>query len=189
MKYKTDFQKIVYRVVRKIPEGKVSTYKQVAKLTGFPRACPPKFFSSLNMYFVYILQSQKDGNLYIGCTNNLKRRLELHNSGKVFSTKSRRPLFLIYCEVYHNEKDAFAREKFLKSGWGKNYIRKVLKNFFQEQEKFRRAWRAVGNILNKNRNSEIPCHRVIRSDGKIGGYKNGTKKKAFLLKKENVRIN
>ena len=47
------------------------------------------------------------------------------------------------------------------------------------------AWRAVGNILNKNPDPKtIPCHRVIRSDGKIGGYKGGTKKKIALLKKE-----
>jgi len=49
-----------------------------------------------------------------------------------------------------------------------------------------RAWRAVGNILNKNKNPKIPCHRVIRSDGKIGGYKYGTKRKISLLKKEGV---
>lgn len=50
------------------------------------------------------------------------------------------------------------------------------------------AYRAVGNILNKNINPEIPCHRVIRSDGKIGGYNRGVDKKAFLLKKEGVKI-
>lgn len=49
-----------------------------------------------------------------------------------------------------------------------------------------RAWRAVGNVLNKNKNPKIPCHRVIRSDGKVGGYKNGAKKKITLLKKESV---
>lgn len=47
-----------------------------------------------------------------------------------------------------------------------------------------RAWRVVGNILNKNYNSNIPCHRVIRSNGKIGGYNKGKKKKLLLLKKE-----
>jgi O-6-methylguanine DNA methyltransferase len=47
-----------------------------------------------------------------------------------------------------------------------------------------RAWRAVGNILNKNRDPKIPCHRVIRSDGKIGGFNRGTKEKIALLKKE-----
>jgi len=51
-----------------------------------------------------------------------------------------------------------------------------------------RAWRAVGNILNKNRDSHISCHRVIRSDGKIGGFTLGTKKKIALLKKEGVII-
>jgi len=49
-----------------------------------------------------------------------------------------------------------------------------------------RAWRAVGNILNKNRDPQVPCHRVIRSDGKPGGYFLGTKKKIALLKKEGV---
>ena len=44
--------------------------------------------------------------------------------------------------------------------------------------------RAVGNALNKNRDPKVPCHRVIRSDGKIGGYRKGTNKKALLLKKE-----
>ncbi|MBZ9569293.1 MGMT family protein [Patescibacteria group bacterium] len=47
-----------------------------------------------------------------------------------------------------------------------------------------RAWRAVGNILNKNKNPKIPCHRVIRSNGKIGGFNQGIKKKITLLKKE-----
>jgi len=51
-----------------------------------------------------------------------------------------------------------------------------------------RAWRLVGNILNKNRDPKIPCHRVIRSDGKIGGYKDGIKNKISLLKKEGLMI-
>ena len=50
-----------------------------------------------------------------------------------------------------------------------------------------RAWRAVGNILNKNPNPKIiPCHRVIKSNGEIGGYKDGTKKKISLLKSEHI---
>ena len=50
-----------------------------------------------------------------------------------------------------------------------------------------RAWRAVGNVLSKNFNSEIPCHRVIRSNGKLGGYNRGVSKKKLLLKMEQVK--
>ena len=50
-----------------------------------------------------------------------------------------------------------------------------------------KAWRAVGNILAKNFNPDIPCHRVVRSDGKIGGYNRGMDKKILLLKKEKPR--
>lgn len=46
------------------------------------------------------------------------------------------------------------------------------------------AYRAVGNILNKNYNPDIPCHRVIRSDGKTGGYNRGREQKARILKSE-----
>jgi methylated-DNA-[protein]-cysteine S-methyltransferase len=51
-----------------------------------------------------------------------------------------------------------------------------------------RAFRAVGNILNKNYNPKILCHRVIRADGTLGGYNRGVDKKGFLLKKEGVKI-
>lgn len=47
-----------------------------------------------------------------------------------------------------------------------------------------KAWRAVGNILAKNFNPAIPCHRIVRSDGKIGGYNRGILKKKLLLKNE-----
>jgi len=53
------------------------------------------------------------------------------------------------------------------------------------------AWRAVGNILNKSagRQTKIPCHRVIRSDRKVGGYRYGSKRKITLLKKEGIITN
>jgi len=51
-----------------------------------------------------------------------------------------------------------------------------------------RAFRAVGNILNQNYNPNIPCHRVVRSDGKIGGYNRGIDNKKRLLKKEGIRL-
>jgi len=47
-----------------------------------------------------------------------------------------------------------------------------------------KAFRAVGNILNKNYNPDIPCHRVIRSDGSVGGYNRGEEKKKEILKRE-----
>lgn len=50
------------------------------------------------------------------------------------------------------------------------------------------AYRAAGNILNKNYDPEIPCHRVIRSDGKIGGYNRGVVNKRKILKKEGIEI-
>ena len=66
------------------------------------------------MYAVYILKSFKDKKLYIGSTNNLKRRILEHNLGKVFSTKSRKPFELIYIEIYKSENDARKRESNLK---------------------------------------------------------------------------
>lgn len=51
-----------------------------------------------------------------------------------------------------------------------------------------RAYRAVGNILNQNFDPLVPCHRVIRSDGRAGGYNRGTKRKIALLNKEGQMI-
>ena len=66
------------------------------------------------MFYVYILKSKKDNNLYYGSTNDLRRRLLEHNTGKVQSTKSRRPFELKYYEAYFNEADARNRESSLK---------------------------------------------------------------------------
>lgn len=52
-----------------------------------------------------------------------------------------------------------------------------------------RAWRAVGNVLHSNYNIKIPCHRVIRADGKIGGYNRGVQQKKKLLNSEGHFIN
>ncbi|MEO0129647.1 MAG: GIY-YIG nuclease family protein [candidate division WOR-3 bacterium] len=81
------------------------------------------------MYYTYVLKSEKDGRFYTGSTNNLRKRFSEHNSGRVLSTKSRGPFVLIYYEACLNEQDARAREKFLKSGMGKRYIRNRLKRF------------------------------------------------------------
>ncbi len=81
-------------------------------------------------YYVYILRSKKDCNIYAGYTNNWKRRLEEHNSGQVEATKNRRPFELIYCEVFLNQQDATKREKFFKTGWGRVYLKKILANYY-----------------------------------------------------------
>lgn len=65
------------------------------------------------MYYVYLIES-RDKELYIGCTNNLKKRIEAHNSGKVASTKFKRPYQFLYCEVFISKHDAFERESKLK---------------------------------------------------------------------------
>ena len=82
------------------------------------------------MYYVYILISEKDKNLYTGCTHDLKKRVQLHNEGKVESIKNRKPFKLIYYEACLNKFDAFKREKYLKTTYGKRYIRNRLKYYF-----------------------------------------------------------
>ena len=86
------------------------------------------------MYYVYILQSEQDSNLYIGCTSNLEERILLHNTGKVLSTRSRTPFQLIYYEAFIDKKDAFGREKWLKTGWGHNQIAKILRNYLDNKK-------------------------------------------------------
>lgn len=81
------------------------------------------------MYYVYVLQSIKDKNLYTGYTNNLRRRIAEHNQGLSFSTSFRLPFKLIYYEAYLNRKDAMQREIWLKSGWGRNYLNRALANY------------------------------------------------------------
>ena len=81
------------------------------------------------MYYSYILQSEKDNGFYIGFTKDLKLRFEQHNNGQVDSTKSRRPLKLIYYEACLNQEDATKREKYLKTYNGKRFIHKRLKSY------------------------------------------------------------
>lgn len=83
-----------------------------------------------NFQFVYVIQSKKDKRWYIGCTSDLRKRLKEHNSNKFQSwTKGRGPFELIYFEAYRNEKDAYNREKQLKSGAGLSYLKKRVRRF------------------------------------------------------------
>jgi putative endonuclease len=74
-------------------------------------------------YYTYILKSEKDGNLYIGWTNDLRVRLSKHNEGKVPATKYRRPLNLVYYEACLNRKKAILREKYFKTGFGRKFLK------------------------------------------------------------------
>ena len=79
------------------------------------------------MYYVYILRSLKDDKFYVGYTNDLIKRKFKHDKGLVSSTKKRRPLQLMYYEACLNQQDATHREKYLKTAWGKKYIKNRLK--------------------------------------------------------------
>ena len=81
------------------------------------------------MFYTYVLKSEKDSRFYTGSTNDLQKRLSEHNSGRVTSTKGRGSFELIYYEASLNEQDARAREKYLKTGMGKRYIKNRLKRF------------------------------------------------------------
>jgi putative endonuclease len=74
------------------------------------------------------LRSKKDGKLYTGCTGNLKNRLIEHTDGTVRSTRYRLPLELIYYEASRNKIDAMRREKYLKTTYGKRYLKFRLKS-------------------------------------------------------------
>ena len=84
------------------------------------------------MYYVYVLRSKKDKKLYSGYSSDLRKRIESHNKGSVGITKNRRPFMLIYYEAYIHQQDATAREKFFKTQWGRNYLKRVLKNYWEE---------------------------------------------------------
>lgn len=80
------------------------------------------------MNYVYVLLSEKDGKFYTGATWDLRLRYKQHQDGEVVSTKNRLPVKLVYYEACLSEKDAFIREKYLKSGLGKRYLRNRLMN-------------------------------------------------------------
>lgn len=80
-------------------------------------------------FYVYILKSKSDGKWYTGCTNDLRKRFNQHREGKVASTKDRLPVELIYYEMCLDQTDAYNREKYLKTGMGKRYIKNRLKSF------------------------------------------------------------
>lgn len=85
------------------------------------------------IYFVYVLESLRDGKRYVGFTVNLKKRLTEHNNGLSFATKPRLPMKLIYFEACTNKEDAQRREKYLKTTRGRRFLAKRLESYYQSK--------------------------------------------------------
>ena len=86
------------------------------------------------MFYVYILQSSKQGNLYIGYTSDLKKRIKEHNLGLNFSTKRYMPWEIIYYEDCKEETDARRREKYLKTTQGYRLIKRRIKDYLYKSK-------------------------------------------------------
>ncbi len=80
------------------------------------------------MYYVYVFKSKKDKNLYVGCTGNLRKRLEEHNTATVRSTRNRVPFEIVYYEASRSRTDALHRERYLKTAYGKRYLKNRLRS-------------------------------------------------------------
>lgn len=75
------------------------------------------------MYYTYVLRSDKDGKLYVGWTDDLRKRIKEHNAGKVTATRHRRPLRLVYYEACLDKNKAIKREKYFKTGFGRRFLK------------------------------------------------------------------
>ena len=79
------------------------------------------------MYYVYVLQSLKNRRLYIGRTENLKRRLREHKAGKIWTTKRMLPIRLIFYEAFLSKQDVIRRERYFKTAKGKSSLKMMLR--------------------------------------------------------------
>lgn len=84
-------------------------------------------------HFVYVLESEIDNSWYIGYTTDPTRRLKDHNTSKNASTKAKKPWNILYFEAYRSKQDALGREKFLKSGSGRTYLKKQMVHYISEK--------------------------------------------------------
>lgn len=87
--------------------------------------------SKKSFYFVYLIENELARSWYIGFTENLNQRIKDHNckNGSKYTRKLLGKWKLIYCEIYRDKKDALGREKFLKSGSGRKFLKKQLANY------------------------------------------------------------
>ena len=78
------------------------------------------------MFYVYVLRSERNSRFYVGSTKDVKKRLIEHNTGKSQATRYIKPLKLIYSEQYSTRSDAVKRERFLKMGQGRAWLKEKL---------------------------------------------------------------
>ncbi len=78
-------------------------------------------------FIVYVIKSQIDGRLYVGFTDSIDRRIKEHNDGRTKSTKGFRPWILVYTEYAYTREQARNREKYLKSGCVKEFLKLILR--------------------------------------------------------------
>ena len=103
---------------------------------------------NIEKYFVYAIKSQVDSRIYVGFSRDVLKRLEEHNSGTTKSTKGYLPWELVYCEIIIGRASAREKEKFLKSGYGKEILKKLLRD-------------APNESLDCNKTFEISNHNPI----------------------------
>jgi putative endonuclease len=95
-----------------------------AKCVSFRRMRAGRAAQAMDRFFyTYVLKSLKDGKFYIGWSDDLRSRIEKHNKGQVNSTKGRAPLKLVYYEACLSKEEAIKREKSLKTGFGRLYLK------------------------------------------------------------------
>ncbi|MDP1709676.1 MAG: GIY-YIG nuclease family protein [Candidatus Komeilibacteria bacterium] len=80
------------------------------------------------MYYVYVNRCLRDGRLYVGRTDDLKRRYKEHQEGKVWTTKRMLPIKLIFYEAFYSKKDTIRREKYLKTSKGKSSLKMIVRD-------------------------------------------------------------
>jgi putative endonuclease len=86
------------------------------------------------MYYIYVLRSASDGGLYIGYSANLKKRIRQHQGGVALATSHRGPWKLIYYEAYLERDDALGRERYLKSGSGRRFLKAQLRHYLAKND-------------------------------------------------------
>jgi putative endonuclease len=104
------------------------TYSAVAQwyLPAGRQGAALVYLMPMDPYWVYAIHSERKPRIYVGMSRDVERRIREHNTGSVFSTKGYRPWTLIYKEVCGQRIEARKREKYLKSGIGKEFLKQFI---------------------------------------------------------------